>query len=167
MIEKISSESIAFITNDDKTIDGKISEATTTFYQILSSGKKEIKLSDLEKGDFIIASGLISGDSITATYIYKDDRYIVKSGKITEINKDSYYLKILTSEKDNLIVDIETYSKIKIINIKNLEIEKTGFSKLKEGDSVHFVYKITDQEKEKNRFSCLTLLVIPQEYFIK
>jgi len=166
IIESISTETISFKTPDEKIIEGKISEATTTFYQISSLGNKEIKLSDLKKGDYIIASGLISGDSITVSYIYVDERYFVNSGKITEINKEDYYIKVITSEKNNFTVDVETYTKVKILNIKSLEIEKSGFSKFKEGDSVHIVYKITGEEKEQNRFSAQTILIIPQEYFI-
>lgn len=164
-IQSISTETISFKTPDEKTIEGKISEATTTFYQISTQGNKEIKQSDLKKGDYIIANGLINGDSITANYIYVDKRYFVNSGKIIEINKQDYFVKVLSSEKDNFTLDIETYTKVKMLNIKSLEIEKSGFSKLKEGDSIHFIYKKTGEEKEQNRFSAQTILVIPQEFF--
>jgi hypothetical protein len=46
-------------------------------------------------------------------------------------------------------------------------MEKSGFSKIKEGDTVHFVVKKTGEEKELNRYSAQKILVIPQEFFIK
>ena len=45
-------------------------------------------------------------------------------------------------------------------------MERIGFSKIKEGDSVHFVFKISGDEKN-NEYSADKILVIPQEYFIK
>ncbi|EKE14431.1 MAG: hypothetical protein ACD_12C00509G0001 [uncultured bacterium] len=53
-----------------------------------------------------------------------------------------------------------------MINIKTLLKETIGFSKLKEGDTVHFVVKKTGTEKN-NEYSAYKILVIPQEYFIK
>ncbi len=39
-------------------------------------------------------------------------------------------------------------------------------SKIKEGDTIHYVLKKTGKEREANRYSALRVMVIPQEYFI-
>ncbi|MDO9027431.1 MAG: hypothetical protein Q7U68_01010, partial [Candidatus Roizmanbacteria bacterium] len=60
-----------------------------------------------------------------------------------------------------------------IVNIKTLEIERVGFSKIKEGDTVHFVVKKTGNPLRQladggnNNYSAIKILIIPQEYFIK
>lgn len=53
-----------------------------------------------------------------------------------------------------------------MVNIKTLDLERVGFSKVKEGDTVHFVVKKTGEEKN-NSYSAIKILIIPQEYFIK
>ena len=106
-------------------------------------------------------------NTITANYIYQDEEYIVKSGKVTEINKTDYFIKVLSLEKDNYTLDFETYSQTEMLNVKTYEIEKTGFSKIKETDVVHFVLKKASGGREVNRYSIIKILVIPQEYFVK
>lgn len=91
----------------------------------------------------------------------------MKSGKITEVNKDDYYIKVITSTKDTITLDIENATSMTMMDIKSLEAAKVGFSKLKEGDTIHFTVKRTGDEKEQNRYSAERLLIIPQEYFLK
>lgn len=167
VISKIDANTILFKSNDDQEMEAKIDELLSKIYIISGSTKKEAKLSDLKKDDYIIVSGVSSGKSITVNSVYKDEEYFVKTGKVSEVSKTDYNIKVTTSDKDNLTVDIETYTKIKLLNIKSLEIEKSGFSKIKEGDTIHFVYKKPVETKEQNRFSAQTILIIPQEYFIK
>ncbi|EKE14390.1 MAG: hypothetical protein ACD_12C00530G0001 [uncultured bacterium] len=103
---------------------------------------------------------------ITANVVLIDENFLVDSGKITEINKESYNIKVLTSDKNTYSLDIETGTKQYMVNIKTLLRETIGFSKLKEGDTVHFVVKKTGKEKNNN-YSAVKILIIPQEYFIK
>ncbi|MCX6730950.1 MAG: hypothetical protein NTZ55_03815 [Candidatus Roizmanbacteria bacterium] len=53
-----------------------------------------------------------------------------------------------------------------MLNAKTKEIESSGFSKIKEGDSVHFVVSKTNPGtgKEKNRYDAVRILMIPQEF---
>lgn len=166
-ITLIKDGSVFFKDKNDQEIEAKADDLLSKVYLITGATKKEIKLGDLKKDDFIIVSGILSGKSITVNSIYKDEKYFVKTGKISEVDKTDYFIKLTTSDKDNLTIDIETYTKIKLLNVKSLEIEKSGFSKIKEGDTIHFVYKKPIDPKEQNRFSAQTILIIPQEYFIK
>ena len=58
-----------------------------------------------------------------------------------EINKDSFNIEVLTNDKNTYSLDFESDTKQSMLNIKSLELEKAGFGKIKEGDTLHFVVK--------------------------
>lgn len=144
----------------------KFDDTLTKVFKILGATKKEIKTNDIAKNDYAIVSGVVTDNIITANVVLIDENFLVDSGKITEINKENYNIKVLTSDKNTYSLDIETGTKQYMLNIKTLLRETVGFSKLKEGDTVHFVVKKTAEEKN-NSYSAVKILIIPQEYFIK
>ena len=155
-----------------KSADGtvyriKIDNVITKLYDVASGDKKEFKIDDLEKGDFIIVSGPVSDQVATANNIYRDVQYLMGSGKITEANATDFFLKVLTPEKETLTLDVEDSTKRFLIDVKTFEAETIGFAKIKEGDTIHYVVKRTGTEREKNRYSATKILIIPQEYFQK
>ncbi len=150
--------------SDENLYNVVTDETLTKTYSIINNSQKEIKFEDLIKNDFIIVAGTPVENSVNANYIYKDQQYIVGSGKITEVNKIDYSIKVITAEKDEYILDFELTSKQLILDIKTLNINKAGFSKIKEGDSIHFVFKKPAEEKF-TRAPALRTLIIPQEYF--
>ncbi len=156
---------------EDKEYTIKIEDALTHFYQIIGSTKKEIKKGDIKSGDFLIVSGPVVDKTIQANAVYIDEAYIVASGKVFEVNKSDYYIKIITQDKEEIILDIESFTKQNILNIKTLEIEKIGFSKFKEGDTVHFTASKDDssagENSMPNRYAAEKILISPQEYFMK
>lgn len=154
-------------TDDEMIYDVKIDPALTKFYVVAGSGKKEITSDAVKKDTYSIVTGPVIDKTISANFIYQDEQFLVKSGKISEVNKSEFFIKILSTDKDTYTLDIESTTKQLALNIKTLEIERTGFSKMKEGDTVHFVVKKTGNEKEANRYSAHKILFIPQEYFIK
>ena len=138
----------------------------TKYYQIINDQKKEIDKKALSKDQYVIIDGIINDNQIEANAVYIDDYFLISSGQVIEINKNEYWIRVLTLEKDSLILDIETYTKKFLLNIKNLELENIGFSKIKEGDNVHFVIK-KQGLKPVERASAFRLIVIPQEFFLK
>lgn len=154
------------INNNGEENQVKFDETLTKYFKITGAQKKEIKVDDIAKNDYVIVSGVVTDNIITANVVLIDENFLVDSGKITEINKDSYNVKVLTSDKNTYSLDIETYTKQFMVNIKTLNLERVGFSKVKEGDTVHFVVKKTFSEKNNN-YSVIKILIIPQEYFIK
>jgi hypothetical protein len=166
IISGVKGTTISIKSSDDVEYEIKIDDTLTKYYQVTSS-KKEIKLTDLKKDDYIIVTGPILDKSVTANTIYRDEQYIIKSGKITEVNKDDYYVKVITPTKDNYTLDIENRTIQYLMDIKTLDQNKVGFSKFKEGDVVHFIAKRTGKETEANRYSAEKIIIIPQEYFIK
>jgi hypothetical protein len=137
----------------------------TKYYLIKDNQKKEINFSDLKKDDYIIVSGVPNDKGISANMIFVDEKYLVDFGKIVEKDKNEYWLKVVTLTNETISLDIEAFTKQWLLNIKSLELERTGFSKIKEGDMIHFVAK--DKKNENNRFSAQKIVVIPQEYFLK
>ena len=164
-ITDINNDVIKIKNEDNKELIIKIDSELTKYYQIEQAVKKEIKVTDLKKDAYIIVSGLPLENTINANSIYQDKPYIVRSGKITEVNKTDYYLRVMSTDKDEYILDIENITKQQIVNIKTLELERTGFSKIKEGDTIHFVVAADANTKENNRYPLLRFLIIPQEYF--
>lgn len=154
------------LNNNQDVNQVKFDDTLTKAFKILGTTKKEIKTSDIEKNDYAIVSGVVADNIITANVVLIDENFLVDSGKITEINKENYNIKVLTSDKNTYSLDIDTGTKQYLINIKTLERETIGFSKLKEGDMAHFVVKKVGDEKDNN-YSAVKILIIPQEYFIK
>lgn len=165
LIKEIKKDSFILMRVGEEKFTVMIDEVITKIYQIKGNQVSEYKFSDLTINDFVIISGIMDGLTINANSIYKEEQFLVLKGKIIEVNKQEYALKILTDEKKNYILDIETYTNQNMLNIKTLEIEKIGFSKIKEGDTIHFVIK-KDKEGKLNRFSARKILIIPQEYFL-
>jgi hypothetical protein len=157
---------ITIKTEDGSDYQVRVDDTLTKYYQIAGSQKKEIKIDDIKKGNYIIITGVLTDKIIDANLILIDEQYLILSGKISEVINETYSLKVITADKDTYTLDIETYTKQQIINIKTLEIEQIGFSKIKEGDTIHFVVKAEADNKD-NKYSAQKILIIPQEYFIK
>lgn len=164
---------IMTIEDDKMTLEGEngnfdveVDKDVTTSYRIEGGKTSEVDFEDVKKGDYVLVSGPEIGSTITANAIYIDEHFFVKSGKIIEVNSESFYIKVQTLEKDQFILDVERSSTQQILDIKTLELESVGFSKLKEGDNIHFVAK-RGPDKKQTRFSIVKSVIIPQEYFIK
>jgi len=166
-VTTVSTGALKIKGSDESNYEIKIDDALTKAYQIVNNQKKEIKIQDIKKGDYIIVTGDLNEKTITANFIYVDELYIVNSGSVSEVNKEDYYIKVLTGDKETFTLDIETFTKQQMLNIKTLKPEVVGFSKVKEGDRLHFVVKRTGTEREVNRFAAQKIFIIPQEYFIK
>ena len=96
------------------------------------------------------------------------------SNQVKEFNDYRAKMNEVILGKDNLVIkrlfnlDTQTYSD-GALNVKTKEIESIGFSKIKAGDTVHFVVskKSSGTSKEKNRYDAIRVLVIPQEFSVQ
>lgn len=154
---------------DEKAYSIKIDDTLTHLYHIVGAKTKEIKKSDIGEGDYIIVTGQMLDNTVEANEVYVDEQYLVKTATISEISKTDYYLKVITYDKDEYTLDIQNSTRQFMLNVKTKEIESIGFSKMKEGDSVHFVVSKTNPgtSKEKNRYDAIRVLVIPQEFSVQ
>lgn len=162
----VSSNSIKIKRTNGEEFEIKLDEALTKYYRISGASQKEIKLDDINENDYLIVTGVIADKTITANSVFIDQPFLVANGKITEVDKENYNIKVLTADKTVYSLSIENSTKQQIVNIKSLEIEGAGFSKIIVGDSIHFVAEINDDEKD-NSYQAIKILLVPQEYFIK
>lgn len=162
----LSDNTLTIQNEDNVEMEVKIDSTLTSLYKIAGASAKEIEKDDLEKGQYIIVTGPVLDKTITANLIYVDEPFIVGSGKITEVDSANYFIKVISQDKTTYTLDIDTKTQSRLLDIKTLESGKIGFSKLKEGDLVHFVAK-KPSEKNVSRLPAQKILVIPQEYFNK
>jgi len=151
---------------DEKKYAIKIDDTLTAISRIVGSTKKEIKKTAIKVGDYVIVTGQMINDTLEANEIDIDEQFIVGTAKISEISKVDYYLKVITYDKDEYTLDIQNSTRQYLLNVKTKEIETSGFSKMKEGDTVHFVVSKTNPGagKEKNRYDAVRVLIVPQEF---
>lgn len=166
VIQSITGNTIKIKTPDGLLFDIKVDDALTKLFNVATGVKKEIKMDALKKDSYIIATGIKNDNTVNANFIYQDEQYVVGSGKISEVNSTDYYVKVVTTESESITLDIESYTKMNLVDIKTLELTRIGFSKMKEGDTVHFVYKKAANPQEANRYSAQRIVVLPQEFFI-
>lgn len=152
---------------DGKKINVTIDDTLTSFYDIAGTKITERDQEDIEKGNYVFITGPEIGDAITANAVYRDQKYMVISGKITNVTSEDFTVNVLSVDKTNYVLDIESKTNQQMLNIKTLETGKIGFSKLKEGDSVHVVVKGDIENTSQTRYTALRLLVIPNEYFLQ
>ncbi len=161
------------IKNDEEENQVKFDDTLTKYFKINGVQKKEIKSEDVKKNDYAIISGVVADSVITANVVLIDENFLIDSGRVIEINKDSFNIEVLTNDKNTYSLDFESDTKQSMLNIKSLELEKAGFGKIKEGDTLHFVVKKTGNPLRQladggnNNYSAIKVLIIPQEYFIK
>lgn len=171
-IRKIEDTSITIATienNEEKDYLIKIDETLTNVFRIVGTVSREIKKSDLKNNDYVIVTGQQLNEGIEADTIHIDEEFLVRTGSIIEVSKESFFLKVVTSDKEEFTLDIQNSTKQFMYNMKSKENERTGFSKLKEGDTIHFVVSKTNpgDSTEKNRFDAVRILVIPQEFIVR
>ncbi|MFA9289156.1 MAG: hypothetical protein ACEQSA_04730 [Weeksellaceae bacterium] len=166
MITKISDKTLT-IAKDKKTNTVSLDETLTKYYSIQGTAAREIKKADLAANDYVFVIGPQIDNTVTANQVYRDQRYLTLTGKITQVNADDYTVTIVTLEKNQYTLDLQTRSQQLILNIETLETEKVGFSKFKEGDSVHVIVKKDNANDAQTRYDVEKILIIPNEYFLQ
>lgn len=161
-----TSQSLKIKTNSSEEYEIKLDDALTKYFKILGTKKQEMKSEDVEVEDYAIVTGVLTDKVMTANTVFTDERFLVMSGKISQVDKDNFSLRIVTTAKEEIDLDIENTTKQSMINIKTHEPEPSGFTKIKEGDTIHFVVSRPLNTKDKN-YTARKILIIPQEYFLK
>ena len=141
-----------------------IDDTITTFYKVSVTGLDNAEQSDAEEGAYVLVQGPEIEDQVTANSLYIQPQYLVLSGQITTTDKDTFTISLVTQSRDTYTFDIEKGTKQLIMNSKDLSLSKSGFSKFRIGDRVHFVAEKSTDESSKN-YSAIRTVIIPQEYF--
>ena len=167
LIQLIDDKIVTLSTPDGTEVDITLDDTLSKYYTIQGTAVRDSKKDQFEKGDYVFAVGPEINGSVNANGIYSDVRYSIYSGKITEVDSEEFTVKVVTSDKNNLILDIQTFTTQEMLDIKTLELAKVGFSKLKEGDSIHVVVKANLANPKQTRFDAEKILIIPNEYFLQ
>lgn len=154
-------------TGDTVVTQIETDDVLTKYFQIGTVEKKDADFKDIEKGDYIIISGPRDAEKVNANTIYIDTPYSVGSGKITEVDSVANTIRVVTLDRADLILDIETTTTLQIMDSKTLELGKLGFSKIKIGDTVHFVFKRSETPNKDKKYTAGKIVLIPQEFFEK
>lgn len=159
VLVKKDEDNIELETRDKKTLKIIIDNSVTKFYSLIAGVKKEIRFADFTKDDFILAAGPLIENVVNANAIYKTQDYLILSGKIIDVDKEGYVIKVLTNEKDEYTLDIEKTTKQLTLDTTTFKITPIGFSKLKQDDWIHFTIQ-KNAIKENKRASALRILTI-------
>jgi hypothetical protein len=152
-IKSLTNSSIVLSIKAEKEINISYSE-DTVFYMATDSGKTEVSNNKLKEGESVTVFGYydLTKDLLSAKYIYFNQKKERLIGKIANIDKTNYTVTIKLPQEE-ILADIETYSKLYTLNKDKLV--KSGFSKLKIGDFV--ILHATPNPKEENKYSVLRL----------
>ncbi len=154
-------------TDEGKDITVSLDDTLTSYYEVRGTVIAEIKKENVKKGEYVFIQGPEINGDITANAIYKDQKFMILSGKITEVNADDFTVTIITLDKTTYTLDVQTGTTQQLLNIKTFVPERIGFSKLKEGDSIHVVVEANLENPKTDRYDAEKILIIPNEYFIQ
>ena|SRR3989338_550202 len=166
VVNSISDSSLT-IKSDNREVEVSIDDTLTTYYEVQGASIREIKLDNIANNDYVFVIGPEINGVITANAVYKDQKYILLTGKITKVNQSDYSIEMVSLDKTSYTLDIQTYTNQRMLNIKSLALEAIGFSKLKEGDALHVVVKSNLKDPKSTRYDASRLLIVPNEYFIQ
>lgn len=152
-------------TDTDNTFTVSLDETITSFFMASVDDHDAIEQSDLKESDYVLVSGPIIEDQVSANIVYKQTPYLVLQGQITAVDKSAFTIDVITLEKDSYTLDIEDDTTQFLMNSKTLALEKAGFSKYQVGDTLHFV--VVKPEAGKTKLTVVRTLIIPQEYFVE
>ena len=123
--------------------------------------KNKLTIDDITVSDYVVIFGVMLGDEFTAKSIIKQNQTEFIEGTIKNVEKNGYYIEIITADQETIIVDIEKNTVQKMIDEKTVQIASAGFSNYTVGARIHTV--ITKSDVEENRGSAVRTLLVPQQ----
>lgn len=167
VIKSIAETTMVVTTDDGKDIKVSLDSTLTSYREVRGTTIAEIKRENYKKGEYVFVLGPEINGVITANAVYKDQKYLILAGKITEVDADNFTVSIITLDKTTYTLDVQTGSTQQMLNIKTFVPDRIGFSKLKEGDSIHVVVEANLENPKTTRYDAEKILIIPNEYFIQ
>lgn len=165
-ITKISDQTIYVTSDSGDQFTVSYDDTITEIYKITLDEKESIEFDDLNKGNRVVISGPSIEKQISANLIYVQESFILGQGVVASLDSSAFTLDVLTPEKDTYTLDIEDDTVQRMMNVESLEVTKSGFSKIKVGDTIHFAIPKKENDKKETVIAVRTF-IIPQEYFVE
>lgn len=123
------------------------------------SAKESFGISDLKPGSKISVIGLYNKDSerLLARFINAISLPTIVKGAVSNVDRKNFTITVAMEDGKNTLVDIETVTKTTAYN--DTEEERSGFSKIEQGNRVIIVG--FPNAKEKNRMVATRILLFP------
>ncbi len=163
IVEDVTDSTATIKTDTDVEYKVSLDETITTIKKTGIGEEGDLELADLEKGMFTLVTGPMIENQVTANVLYVQKQHLVIQGLITNITKSSFTLDVTTIDKDTFTLDIEDDTQQTLMDSKTLELAKTGFSKMRIGDTIHAV--IDKPSSDSKSTKAHRILILPQEYF--
>ena len=168
--EKIATRVSQLRENEKVAIHGTISASTSASLTLKTPDSHEKKASFLDDTQFyrvtsgkrstISAGKLNATATVTVFGYYNEDRSVITAkfvyemsetpeaviGKITEVNKSDYTVSI-TDGKEIKVFDYEKSTRTNALNDSQSSFVKSGFSKLKVGDTVRVIGQLNSENE--------------------
>lgn len=124
-----------------------------------SSEDEDFGISDIENGDELGITGLYNKDSrrILARFVNAISLHELIVGAVSEIDAENFSITVISEEKKNFTVDVETLTRT--FSYEEGELVKSGFSRIKLSENV-VIFAFSDTNDE-NRFTASKLFHFP------
>lgn len=117
--------------------------------------------SDIKKGMSLSVIGLYNKQSRRILARVVEEKSVIKivHGFVSTIDTENFVINITSSDNEQITIDVETTTKTYSYDTEEKDILRSGFSKIKEGQSI-FVVGSEDRE-EKDRIDADRVIVFP------
>ena len=112
MISKIDKSSLSIQSKPSTKIF--IDSEATAFINGINQ-KNKLTIDDITVSDYVVIFGVMLGDEFTAKSIIKQNQTEFIEGTIKNVEKNGYYIEIITADQETIIVDIEKNSRAEML----------------------------------------------------
>ncbi len=155
-IQSINNDTITIL-SEGKTVKAITDSEVTKYLNLV--GVKKIGVENLKKGNYIVLTGVMLNNEFSIENLILQNQYEFLSGTVGAVNKQGYFIDVITTTQETLSIDIEKSTIQKKVNINKSIIETSGFADYKVGDRIQVV--IQKREKETSRVPGIRTLIIP------
>lgn len=158
-IKTLSDQKI-ILTTDTQEININLDENTSLQQEDKTGSKKNIKISQLAQGQTLLALGTFNKDSseLLAKNIVARDLATTIVGAVKSVDKKNYQLMVLSNGKE-ILVDHQTTTK-DFLYEEGKNLQKIGFSKFSEGQTVYVYGFMTKDKDGKEMLSAERIIIL-------
>lgn len=161
IIEK--KEENTFVLDNQEVIE--LDSELTRYYEVKGNQIVDREKENFEEGDYIFALGPILDEKFNVLEVYKDEKFNIEFGVVTEVDSKGNFIRFLNTTKKEVTANINRKTKLLLLtDEEKFDFENVRISKLKEGDYIALVYKV---EQEGEEINASKILIIPQELIEK